>query len=429
MRRPSPPRERAVVNLLRTPRRPARPLLALSVVGVLALGLPVAGAASASAAAVDWVDGGDSQHCLQDDMGAALTQLAEDKWCQPIPSCHEYDGNNPRYKGRIVHSSASDGIWQGPADEVLYADDLPADYNLTTPTPSPTRTPAPRPTPAPGKTPAPGTTPAPEKTPADDRTPAPRGTSAPRPDVDRDPAAAPADPDADLGIDPDEQIAEGAPSAPGTPTVTVDGTTVVVTWAPTADAELEGVTGYVVLLTGGNRAEVGPEVTTHEFPDLPDGFYRAAVRAVNGLGESAASTPSEPVTLGTPVASVVGTLTWEGDVTAGSGVVLTGTGYAPDAELDVELHSDPVHLTTVTTDGDGSFTADVVVPQETPAGEHHLVVTHQGAVVSESAVTVAALVAAPAVADADAPVTGTEDVPRSRGWSSSWPWPRVECCC
>jgi hypothetical protein len=409
----SPSSESTVVNLLPLHRR-ARPLLAVLFAGVLAVGLPIAGAARATASTVDWVDGADTQHCLQDDRGAALTQLAEDKWCQPIPSCHEYDGNNPKYKGRIVHDSASNGIWQGAADEVLYADNLPSDYNLTEPSPRPTATPAPVRTPTPVATRAPGRTPTPVATraPGGTPTPAPRATPAPGDPTsppstpDRNPSWTPADPDADdLGIDPDEQIAEGAPSAPGTPTLTVDGSTIVVTWAPSADVDLDGVTGYVVQISGGNRAEVDAATTTSTFTDLPDGFYRGAVRAVNDIGESAASTPSEPVTVGTPVASFVGTLTWAGDVAAGADVTLTGTGYAPNADLDVELHSDPVWLTTVTTDGDGAFSAEVTVPQDTPEGDHHFVVAHQGTLVSESPVTVAA--AAPAV-DAAVDAAGAE---------------------
>lgn len=403
--------------------RRSLPLVALLVVGVIALGLPVLQATRASAATVEWVDGGDDQHCLQDDKGAALVNLAEDKWCQPIPTCHEYDGNNPKYKGRIVQSSASTGIWQGAADEVLYADNLPSDYNLT---PTPTKSPTPKPSasPAPTKAPTPGTTPTPRATPAPGRTPAP-GTT-PSPGASRPPTSAPA-PGAtsapgvpapaapvadDLGIDPDEAVVPGAPSAPGTPTLTVDGTTIVVTWEPSVDVDLDSVTGYVVLLSGGNRAEVDAATTTYAFPDLPDGSYRAAVRAVNDVGESAASTPSEPVTIGTPPASVVGTLTWTGEVVPGATVTLTGAGYAAGVDLDVELHSDPVRLTTVTTDEQGSFATDVVVPDDAPEGAHHFVVAYQGTVVSESPVTVAA---ASPVAAGDEATTSTETVPPLTG--------------
>ncbi len=388
------------MNLVLQLHRRTRPLAAVFVVALLGLALPVAQASRADATSVQWVDGADDQHCLQDDRGAALTYLPEDKWCQPIPTCHEYDGNNPKYKGRIVHSSASTGIWQGAADEVLYEDDLPADYNLT-PTPTKSPTPAPSRTPSPTKAPSP-VTPTPTKSPTPTTAPSPRpgATAAPTaapapgattaPGTTPPPVAAPATPVTDdLGIDPDEQVVAGAPSAPGTPTLTVDGTTIVVTWEPSVDVELDSVTGYVVLLSGGNRAEVDARTTTHEFRDLPDGSYRAAVRAVNEVGESAASTPSEAVTIGTPVTAVVGELTWIGDVEPGATVALSGSGYAAGVQLDVELHSDPVLLTTVTTDEAGAFSTDVVIPQDVPAGEHHFVVAYQGQVVSQSAVTLA----------------------------------------
>jgi hypothetical protein len=416
------------VNLLRKLDLGARPLVSALFVGVVAIGLPIATASHAAASTVDWVDGGDDQMCLQDDMGAALTRLAEDKYCQPIPSCHEYDGNNPKYRGRIVHSSASTGIWQGASNEVLYEDDLPSDYYLTTseptkaptPTATPTKPPTSAPTPSKAPTSAPTKAPTttPTKTPT--RTPTRAPSSAPKPG-----ASTPAPgtktptgtnptrgtttgtsstptPTEELGIDPAEQIAEGAPTAPDAPTLTVDGSAIVVSWKPSADVDLDSVTGYVIQLSGGNRAEVDAATTTYEFRDLPDGSYRAAVRAVNASGESAASTPSEAVRIGTPVASVVGTLVWTGDVSPGATVTVTGSGYAPVADLDLELHSDPVLLATVRTDEQGSFSTDVVVPADIPAGAHNFVVAYQGTVISQSPVSVVAAPVAAPVVDATA---------------------------
>lgn len=400
------------MNLLPHLTRSVRLAAAFGVVGVLTVGLPIAQASQAQAATVAWVDGGDDQPCLQDDMGAALTSLAEDKFCQPIPTCHEYDGNNPKYKGRIVQSSASTGIWQGNPGDVLYEDDLPSDYNLTTPTP--TKSPSPTKAPTPVKTPKPTKAPTPTKTPTGTTTKAPtQGLTIPTDTKTtgttptKTTTTTPTTPTDDLGIDPDEKAVEGAPTAPGTPTLTVDGSSIVVTWEPSADVDLDSVTGYVVQLSGDNRAEVDADTTTYTFTDLPDGSYRAAVRAVNTVGESAASTPSEPVTLGTPVESVVGTLTWTGDVTPGATVTLAGAGYAANAALDIELHSDPVLLTTVTTDAAGAFSTDVVVPADAPEGAHNFVVAYQGTVISQSPVTVAA--AAPvAPVTADKPVAATE---------------------
>ena len=397
------------MNLLPHLTRSVRLAAAFGVVGVLTVGLPIAQASQAQAATVAWVDGGDDQPCLQDDMGAALTSLAEDKFCQPIPSCHEYDGNNPKYKGRIVQSSASTGIWQGDPGDVLYEDNLPSDYNLptTTPTKSPSPTKAPTPVKTPKPTKAPTTTPTKKPTGTSTKAPTPGLTiptdtkttgATPTPGT-KTPVKTPVTPNEDLGIDPDEKVAEGAPTAPGTPTLTVDGSTIVVTWEPSADVDLDSVTGYVVQLSGDNRAEVDADTTTYTFTDLPDGSYRAAVRAVNTVGESAASTPSEAVTVGTPVESVVGTLTWTGDVTPGATVTLAGSGYAPNAALDIELHSDPVLLTTVTTDAAGAFSTDVVVPADAPEGAHNFVVAYQGTAISQSPVTVVAAAPVAPVAD------------------------------
>ncbi|MEN0129198.1 MAG: fibronectin type III domain-containing protein [Brevundimonas sp.] len=409
------------MTLLAQLNRRVRLAAAIGVVALLTVGFPIAQASQAQAATVAWVDGGDDQMCLQDDMGAALTSLAEDKFCQPIPTCHEYDGNNPKYKGRIVQSSASTGIWQGDPNDVLYEDNLPSDYNLsTTPTtaPTPTKSPTPVKTPKPttGPTKAPTTpTTAPTKTPTTTPTKTPTGTKTTPPTSTSTPGTKtptgtkttgttptpaktitpPKTANEDLGIDPNEKVAAGAPTAPGTPTLTVDGSSIVVTWEPSADVDLDSVTGYVVQLSGDNRAETDAATTSYTFTDLPDGSYRAAVRAVNEVGQSAASTPSDVVTVGTPIESVVGSLTWTGDVTPGATVTLVGSGYAANASLDIELHSDPVLLTTVTTDAAGAFSTDVVVPADAPEGAHNFVVAYQGTVISQSPVTV---VAAPVVA-------------------------------
>ncbi|WP_029292022.1 fibronectin type III domain-containing protein, partial [Cellulomonas sp. HZM] len=448
------------MKLLPQLHRRLRLAAAFGVVGFLTVGLPVAQATQAEAATVQWVDGGDDQPCLQDDMGAALTSLAEDKFCQPIPTCHEYDGNNPKYKGRIVQSSASTGIWQGDPNDVLYEDDLPSDYNITTSQPTKTPTPS---TPTPTKSPT-GTATKPATSGGSSGSGSSgsggssggsssggskgssgstkgstgstssgnggkgstasgssgsgssgttKGTTGTTGTTTTTTTATGATDD--LGIDPDEKAVEGAPSAPGTPRLTVDGSTIVVEWDPSPDVDLDAVTGYVVQLSGDNHAEVDASTTRHEFRDLPDGSYRAAVRAVNEVGQSEASTPSEPVTVGTPVTSFVGALTWTGDVSPGATVTLTGSGYAPGVELAVELHSDPVLLTTVTTDAQGSFSTDVVVPADAPEGEHHLVVAYQGTVVSETPVTLVAAAPAPAASAEPVAAAAAETVPPLTG--------------
>lgn len=66
-------------------------------------------------------------------------------------------------------------------------------------------------------------------------------------------------------------------------------------------------------------------------------------------------------------------------VTAGAGLSFTADGFAPDSEVTVELHSDPVDLGTVTADAAGHVAATVTIPADVPAGDHTLVLSGTGA--------------------------------------------------
>ena len=405
--------------------RRGRLLAIVAAASLLAVSLPVLHPVKASAATVQWVDGGDDIDCEQDDNGKALTYLSLDQQCQPIPTCHEVPRDpkvNPKYYGKIIQDSASNGIWQGAADAVLYEDDLPSDYYVSTsgsgsgsgstptktPTTSPTKTPTTTTTPSgsasTGSKSGTGTGGSKSSGSKSGKTSTPSSSSSPSTASSTSTGSTTTSTD-DLGIDPEETVTEGAPSAPGTPTLTVKGSNIVVKWQASADVDLDQVTGYTIQLSGDHHAEVDGSTFRYVFRDLPDGSYRAAVRAVNAQGPSAASTPSEPVVLGTPVTSVVGTLTWTGEVSPGSTVTLSGSGYAPGATLDLELHSDPVQLGTVTTDDQGAFTTDVEIPADAPEGDHALVVSSQGTIVSTTPVTLVA--PEPAVAD-DAVSAATE---------------------
>src|SRR5690606_7721131 len=61
------------------------------------------------------------------------------------------------------------------------------------------------------------------------------------------------------------------------------------------------------------------------------------------------------------------------NVIRGNSVTVNGSGYLPGDDLEVWLHSTPVLLGTVTAT-DGTFTRTVVIPANTAAGAHHLVV-------------------------------------------------------
>jgi len=72
-------------------------------------------------------------------------------------------------------------------------------------------------------------------------------------------------------------------------------------------------------------------------------------------------------------------------VEAGKTITVNGTGFAPESEVTLTLHSDPVEVGTATTDADGAFTAEVTVPADTEAGEHTVVAESGTPVVSASA--------------------------------------------
>lgn len=60
-------------------------------------------------------------------------------------------------------------------------------------------------------------------------------------------------------------------------------------------------------------------------------------------------------------------------VTAGGPVSFSADGFAPDSQVAVELHSEPVALGTVRADAAGHVAGTVTIPSDTPAGDHDLV--------------------------------------------------------
>lgn len=95
---------------------------------------------------------------------------------------------------------------------------------------------------------------------------------------------------------------------------------------------------------------------------LIDARTDALRAALAGLAE-----PAEP------------TITVGGDAVAGGEITIAGAGFAPGAALTIELHSTPVELATVTTDGGGAFQTTARIPADTAAGQHTIVVLRDGA--------------------------------------------------
>ena len=90
-------------------------------------------------------------------------------------------------------------------------------------------------------------------------------------------------------------------------------------------------------------------------------------------------------------------------VEAGKTLTVTGTGFAPESEVTITLHSDPVEVGTATTDADGAFTAEVTVPADTEAGEHTVVAASDAPAVTASAPLTVTVPPAPAEDPSAAP--------------------------
>ena len=59
-------------------------------------------------------------------------------------------------------------------------------------------------------------------------------------------------------------------------------------------------------------------------------------------------------------------------VTRGAVIRVNGGGFKPNSVVDIWIYSTPTHLGTVTTDGDGNFSAKFLVPKSVKIGEHTL---------------------------------------------------------
>jgi hypothetical protein len=163
-----------------------------------------------------------------------------------------------------------------------------------------------------------------------------------------------------------------------------------------------------VEINGREPVPVDAFTATYTFADVADGTYVAVVRAVNEVGESRSSPASNSVTIGQPVAEVVGTVEVDGSLTPGGTVTIVGTGFAANVpNFDLELHSTPVALGDVASDAQGGFTTSVVLPDTVEPGDHAIVVLHDGIEISSTAVLVVAAV----TAGAAAPVVGEESGP------------------
>ncbi len=62
-------------------------------------------------------------------------------------------------------------------------------------------------------------------------------------------------------------------------------------------------------------------------------------------------------------------------VKPGDVISIGGSGFKPNSELTITLHSDPLELGTTTADDQGSTFTEVTIPGDVGGGEHHIVVS------------------------------------------------------
>ncbi|WP_321780166.1 hypothetical protein [Schaalia cardiffensis] len=79
--------------------------------------------------------------------------------------------------------------------------------------------------------------------------------------------------------------------------------------------------------------------------------------------------PPTPETPSDPPAEPRITLT-QSDVEIGAPLELSASGFDPDEEVEVWLHSDPIRLGTIRADASGNASGTFVVPDNVPAGSH-----------------------------------------------------------
>ena len=94
----------------------------------------------------------------------------------------------------------------------------------------------------------------------------------------------------------------------------------------------------------------------------------AATLAVIGLVIAAASLGSTASAY--PAGTAPSISVSSSTVAPGGSDTVSGTNFTPNSSVSLSLHSDPVDLGTVTTDGSGNFSAAVTIPSSTATGSH-----------------------------------------------------------
>lgn len=136
-------------------------------------------------------------------------------------------------------------------------------------------------------------------------------------------------------------------------------------------------------------------------------FTYESVHILVGSPTTTTTTPASTAPPTTPGSTTAPTTepavrTTQSSVMAGAPITISGDRFAPDAALNIELHSTPVKLGTIRSDSNGAFTTTVIIPASTPPGIHHIVVSGMGIDGAIRTITTAITVAAPAAPPAKA---------------------------
>lgn len=102
-------------------------------------------------------------------------------------------------------------------------------------------------------------------------------------------------------------------------------------------------------------------------------------------------------------------------VQAGNQIAVSGTGFAPGAEIAFELHSDPIALVTLTADAGGVLRGSFRIPASAPAGAHTLVALSGTTVIARTPLSVTAAAGSGGTGSGSATTGGTGGALASTG--------------
>jgi hypothetical protein len=165
-------------------------------------------------------------------------------------------------------------------------------------------------------------------------------------------------------------------------------------------ADYSGVVGQVYYLTNGAYSLIHDSTPPPPPPAAPAPAPAPAAGSKSS-GSTVAATPepsptetSDPEPSATPdavdPAKVAGDITVEGGLVPGGVITLRGTGFAPDTEFVIEVHSEARTLTTVDSDASGAFAGEATIPTDLAPGVHTVVVLIDDTEVASTRITVTA---------------------------------------